>query len=103
MKINLRGFVRGASPQFRKITGYDPDSPSAPRFTEVMCESYRPEVSDALERVLGGGQPARLAAAICTRDGETLPIGLSLAPLWRGSVADGAMAYFSVRDAEGGA
>jgi PAS domain-containing protein len=90
-RINLRGMIEDETPQFRRILAADPTAGLPLPFTEMIVASQRRQTIEALDRVLMGGAATRLETTLETRDGgQTLPVVVVLAPIWRGPIVKGA-------------
>ena len=93
-RVNLRAFIESASPQFPRITGFDPAARHHLPFTEILAAEARPEVLERLDEALSGGRPARFPTTILTAGGGTASVKMAFATIWRAAAPAGAMAFF---------
>lgn len=89
-RVNLRGMIEDATPQFSRILAADPAGGSPLPFTEMVVAPQRRQAVEALDRVLMGGAATRLETVLETREGQVRPVVAVLAPIWRGPVVKGA-------------
>lgn len=99
LKINLRGLVHGASPQVEDLVGFRLNADARLSLLQITAPGDRDPLLRALDEVLSGGESRRLSAALLTRDGDLVPVAMSLATVWRDHKPDGALAFFYLRTA----
>ena len=90
VRLNLRGFVEGGSPQVAQLLGIDPKARPHTPFADLLEPDCRVATLERLDVILAGGEASRAPAILRGRDGRVIPVSLAIAPIWRGPAADGA-------------
>jgi PAS domain S-box-containing protein len=90
-RLNIRGVLAEMDEDFLRLTGFSSAELLDCRLTDIVRPSDRRPLTQALEKVLQGGPPARVETALLVRAGDERPIELSLAPILRDGAADGVM------------
>jgi PAS domain S-box-containing protein len=98
LRISPLGFIQSGSPQFCRLVAFDAAQDRRVRFTDVLTPACADDALACLEMVLAGGEPVRFDVALRAVSGEDVAASLSLAPIWRGPVASGAMGFFHLTE-----
>lgn len=88
-RLNLRGMVEEASPQFGRMLGLDPTARFDIPFPEMIVPEVRAQTVAILDRVMSGAAATSLATAFIGKGGEAVQMTASLAPIWRGPLVKG--------------
>lgn len=101
LTLNIRGVIETASPQFKVIAGLDPvDTVHKTRFSDLLRLSDRQAATDALESVLSEGRTLAFRATLLSANGDSRPVEIALAPIWRNAVTEGATAVLKLKTAD---
>lgn len=89
--ISVREMIEDANACLTGMVGVDPAAIRRVRFSALLAMGERALFADALEGVFRGGPAARLPSAIVTREGQALPVILSIAERRGAYASDGAI------------
>src|SRR3546814_5758053 len=77
--LSVREAVEYANAALAAMIGADQAAMRRVRFSALLTVGARGAFAEAIETLFRTGEPARTASELVTRDGDTLPVTLSLA------------------------
>lgn len=90
-RLSVRETVDAANEALTAMVGVDAAAIRRVRFSALLAVGHRAAFSDALEAVFRGGDAARIASQIVTRDGIALDVMLSIAEIRGAYASEGAV------------
>lgn len=97
-RLNLRGYIDGAAPSLECMAGVSAAQLATTRFASLFDVRTRVGVTDAIERILRGGAPERIAATLLVAGSDRRAVSLSLAGIDDQGDKRGAVALLSSDD-----
>ena len=97
-RLNVRGVLVETDEDFLKMTGFASGELLDCRLSDVVSPADRRALTQALEKVLQGGPPARLVTTLLVKAGDERSVELSLAAILRDGAADGVMVLMMAED-----
>lgn len=88
--VDARGRWQQANPAMERMLGQDGGRLAGTDVTEMVADGDAQRLLDALDALLGGGQPVHLSLAFVHADGHEVPVHMSMAPMRE---ADGAVQF----------
>ena len=79
---NRDGLITGWNPAAERLYGYSVEEVDGWRSTRLLAEDHWPAYEVALRRVLAGEIHSHIETEIRRRDGVTVPVVLTMAPIW---------------------
>jgi len=89
--ISVREMIEDANSCLTGMVGVDPAAIRRVRFSALLAMRDRTAFADALEGVFRNSVPVRFAASLVTREGQAVPVTLSIAERRGAYASDGAV------------
>lgn len=98
-RVTVRETIEDANDVLTAMVGVDAVAIRRVRFSALLAMSERQAFAEAIEAMFRTGTPARLASALVTREGSTVPVILSIAERRSAYASDGAVIVVTRRGA----
>lgn len=96
-RISVRETVESANDALTAMIGVDAAAIRRVRFSALLPVGQRQGFVEALESMFQTGRPARIASALVTREGQEVPVALSIAEIRSAYASEGAMIAITAR------